>query len=131
MALTGTPERAQLCIFGETVRYLHPKGSENGKAQNRWKLGVWTGISDTGHSHIILTPGCVVQARKVQRRSRNSRWSIQHLNNGRGLPWDAFESAEEAQPARPAPGEMARSEPDLTDDSSVSSLDSDYNNSSG
>eukprot|EP00969_Alexandrium_andersonii_P370213 15476788-Alexandrium_andersonii.AAC.1 len=25
MALTGTPERAKLCIFGETVHYLHPK----------------------------------------------------------------------------------------------------------
>eukprot|EP00969_Alexandrium_andersonii_P191774 8470070-Alexandrium_andersonii.AAC.1 len=25
MAITGTPDRAQLCIFGETVRYLHSK----------------------------------------------------------------------------------------------------------
>eukprot|EP00969_Alexandrium_andersonii_P191775 8470071-Alexandrium_andersonii.AAC.1 len=59
MAITGTPDRARLCIFGETVRYLHSKLSEHGKAQNRWKLGVWVGISDADHSHIILTPSGV------------------------------------------------------------------------
>eukprot|EP00969_Alexandrium_andersonii_P320080 14141442-Alexandrium_andersonii.AAC.1 len=64
MALTGTPERAKLCIFGETVRYLHPKWPENGKAQNRRALGVWTGIGDADHTHIIPTPGGVVRARK-------------------------------------------------------------------
>eukprot|EP00969_Alexandrium_andersonii_P068934 3040407-Alexandrium_andersonii.AAC.1 len=64
MALTGTPERAKLCIFGETVHYLHPKWTERGKAQNRWALGVWVGIGDTDHSHIILTPSGVVRARK-------------------------------------------------------------------
>eukprot|EP00969_Alexandrium_andersonii_P004769 206626-Alexandrium_andersonii.AAC.1 len=39
LALMGTPERAKLCIFGETVHYLHPKWLENGKAQSRWALG--------------------------------------------------------------------------------------------
>ena len=79
----GGPYRGKLVEFGETVLAHLPevgKGSGNPapKLADRWKSGVWLGMSDLTDEHLVRTDDGVVYARSVRRLAENS-WSEENL----------------------------------------------------
>ncbi len=81
--------------FGERVLYKKRKGNDyNVVVDSRWAPGLWRGRKWGSISHLVATPGGVVEVRAVQRRPATERWSKDELSQVHATPWNIQPTAE-------------------------------------
>ena len=101
--LYGKPARDEGFELGERVLWKRPKAADqNVELEARWEEGIWLGRRWGSITHLVGDGDAVFDARAVQRRPREDRWSVDLVQRLRATPW-----------LNPAPPPGARGEPAL------------------
>ena len=73
--------------FGESVIFLHLKTKKSpGKFEDKWREGVWLGVTLTSGESIVGTPEGVFRAGAIHRNADSDKWSQARIDAIRGTP---------------------------------------------
>ena len=74
--------------FGESVLYKVSKTARLGKAEPRWRPGVWLGSIETSDEHLVGTGLGLIKARAVASMNEEQRFNGKAIESMRGTPWE-------------------------------------------
>ena len=85
--LKGHKLTSNMIEFTEGVHFLPPKHLDNGKAEIRWRDGVFLGLKLTSGEKLVGTPEGVLKVRTVRRKLESKRWDARHIEALTSFPW--------------------------------------------
>ena len=85
--IRGRSSTAPRPRFGEKVLYNVAKTVKLGKAEARWRYGVWLGSIEASDEHLLGTELGVIKARAVKAAHEDQRFDGKAIENIKGTPW--------------------------------------------
>ena len=73
--------------FGENVLYKVSKTVKLGKAEPRWRPGVWLGSIENSDEHLLGTDLGVIKARAITSMNEERRFDGKAIESMKGIPW--------------------------------------------
>ena len=93
--LRGRKLHPDLIEFGECVHYLPLNHLDLGKAEPRWKDGVFLGIRIDSGEKLIGTPEGVIKVRSIRRKLEAERWVAEQHDALTCLPWKPYSNTDD------------------------------------
>ena len=75
--------------------FVAAQASRQGKAEIRWKDGVFSGLKLTSGEKLVGTPDGVLKVRTVRRKLESERWDATHIEGLTSFPWKPYIQSED------------------------------------
>ena len=93
--LRGRKLHPDLIEFGECVHYLPLNHLELGKAEARWKDGIFLGLRLESGEKLVGTHEGVFKVRSIRRKVESERWDAKQHDMLTCLPWKPYSSTDD------------------------------------